>query len=126
MHPRPPTVVRLERPLALGHGEVSLRWWAPRHPNDSRTIRAQHAIATASVGDGTSLLIVEILVKPTGQRHAPRADQPERLAAQNMPNARFLITRLWFSTSVDNHVETARWMAHSFHLISGRTTIRER
>jgi hypothetical protein len=27
--PRPTTVVRLERPLALGHGQHSSNWWAP-------------------------------------------------------------------------------------------------
>lgn len=29
VNPRPTTVVRLERPLALGHGQHSSSWWAP-------------------------------------------------------------------------------------------------
>ncbi len=82
VNPRPTTVVRLERPLALGHGQHSSSWWAPFgarslsvirmcamnrdviigarrswRTRSSTTSHGQHRTATAPRGDCTRVLI---------------------------------------------------------------------
>lgn len=70
----PTTVVRLERPLALGHGQHSSSWWAPRGArswsmkllpsgrNDLAVFR-QQALSTTSMGDRLRVLISSERVK---------------------------------------------------------------